>query len=216
MVIDTTRREPFAKYEAVQRLETQLRELMADYESATKLGKTDEQRFRAAFYSLHAVVRFTNDMPGWGGLNRGLLELLGALTEVDKGSTPEWLMNPSMGRNPLSESTVLVRAGCAAVMEFLMENKRSRQQAAEFILHHLPKKAIALLGVKETVQTAKEEKARWRAIDRWRDRVTGAQDLEIKDEQQNYRLTLKHLHDMPGSVDGRAEQTLRFLSKYVG
>lgn len=194
--------------EAIDVFGARLEMLKRDFDLATKNGPEDWQIRMAAFQSVSAVVDFMGSLPGMGSLDFGLIRIMEAISSVEKGTTPSWLLNGSAGRPGVSDRVAVVRARYGAVMAYLMEVAdayRDREKAAQYVWRKIPSRVqIELAGARGT----------WRSVAGWRDEFIGSTDpTELK---AGYLATLHLLSDkMSGPPEDRASKMIGMLAKQI-
>ncbi|MER9968139.1 hypothetical protein [Mesorhizobium sp. M0060] len=198
-----------ALIEATATLGARLELLKRDYDLATVDGAEDWQIRMAAFQSVSAVVDFMSALPGMAHLDFGLIRVMEAISSVEKGTTPSWLLNGSAGRPGVSDRVAVVRARYGAVMAYLMQvadDYRDRKKAAQYVWRKIPSRVqIELAGARGT----------WRSVAGWRDEFIGSTDAptELK---AGYLATLDILSDkMSGSPEDRASKMIGMLAKQI-
>ncbi|TIL43654.1 hypothetical protein [Mesorhizobium sp.] len=194
--------------EATATLGTRLELLKRDFDLATKNGPEDWQISMAAFQSVSVVVDFMSSLPGMGGLDFGLIRIMEAISSVEKGTTPSWLLNGSAGRPGVSDRVAVVRARYGAVMAYLMQVAdayRDRTKAAQYVWRKIPSRVqIELAG----------ERGTWRSVAGWRDEFIGS--TEATELKAGYLSTLHLLSDrMTGTPEERASKMIGMLAKQV-
>lgn len=188
--------------EAIAAYGARLELLKRDFDVATAEGAEDWQIRSAAFHSVLATIEFMRVLPGMDGLDFGLVRMLEALSSVEKGSTPSWLLNGTDGRPGVADRVLVLRARYAAVMEFLISNGDGREKAAAYVWGKIPARvAHQLAGRRGT----------WRSVAGWRDEWTGSHDPDRKAEAEGYRNTLIMMRAAAGEPKKIADKVLATL-----
>jgi hypothetical protein len=197
--------------EATATLGARLELLKRDFDLATANGAEDWQTRRAAFESVMAVIEFARSVPNMEGLDFGLVTIMEAISSVEKGATPSWLLNGSDGRPSVSDRVLVLRAKYAAVMEFLILNDddKGRDKAAEYVWRKISSEmATALAGSRGT----------WRSVARWRDAFTNSTNAErqaSQAEREAFESTLQMLATkITGKAEDRASKIIRLLDQF--
>ncbi len=184
----------------IDALAKRLDEMREQYQDGTKRGAVAWQRRLVAHQSLLAVIEFIDAMPGWRGRDFALSDLLEGLTDIDAGRQVDWLSNVAPNRPPVSARVSILRARLAGVMEYLMQQGKSRKDAAQYVLDHVPD------GLREDL-FEKRTKPVWRTVAGWRDTARGEHD-------EGYETTVTILNDLAvGEADDRAKKMIGMLAK---
>ncbi|RWJ41564.1 hypothetical protein [Mesorhizobium sp.] len=159
--------------------------LKRDYDDATKAGATGWQKRRAAYESLMYIIQFMRAVPGMEGRDFALVSLLAALTDIEAGHMPDWLINTQNGRPPGAPVSIMtLRPRFAAVMEFFMRQGEPRRDAAKRVWRHIPPDmAVRLAG----------RRGSWQSVAGWRDEWIGISDPERQHERAGFDSTLTEM-----------------------
>ena len=193
-----------AKLQALKNLEEDLRMFKSWFDEEASAEDKDRQNRRAVSSSLMRIVDFMHDDMGWKDLSYGLLALCEALDNIDKGHTPNWLQNSTDGRPPIHRNILQNRAACAALMQFLMENGNSREQAARIVFRKIPKDAMQKWS-------GSGRKTSWKTIAGWRDRIKKPRTLESVTEDWFYDNTLSGISKWTGPTESLVKRVIDIL-----
>ena len=204
---------------AARRLGQRLRELKVLSDHAAKAAQDPDMdtswadeywqhwilRYQA-HASIVAVSEFLNAVPEWRGLDAALYHLELALLDIENGRKPKWLWdvrpvdedgNRELGAGKVEVRIVYERAVCVAVMEILMkEGNRTREEAATYVMSHLPDDMKQrLLGKYEGREVT------WRNYAQWRDDMSNSSP-----GWKIYKLWTTEVPDQP-----KAEERARII-----
>ena len=182
----------------------------SDSDFADEHGQHWLQRFHAS-ESLRAVMNFLHGLPGIRGVDSALYRLELALLDIENGGHPKWLLDTRpidesgeqpKGAGKLGARIAYDRAACAGAMQILMDAGRKREEAARFVMTHLPDETKSRL-----VGRRLGRELNWRTVARWRD------DMDANSPARRvFELVLQHFGSQDTSAEKRAQEIISPLS----